>query len=295
MNCSVCGQEIGFWTKLTHSKQSVCSKCHENGTGRLRALVQAVGSAATFNLLNASSWTSQFDEAVQKYHLVGSEVVTFRNSLLGHIFKLVEIEDPITDEALTLVADTIEKNNVRQDATPELRDAWLRIGMRERIQVWERGGVPTQQCNGLVLQKGEVCHWEEGASLRAMKTKREFVGSSNSFSIPLGHGFRYRVGSFRGHPIDHTIYEDAGTGVLHITNQRVCFNGIHTIVIPYKKMVSINGFDGGFIVQTSNEKKPGIFIVRHPELTAQMLMLASNPPPDQSKPQKRGKSVPTPA
>ena len=261
MNCLVCAQEIGFWTKLTHSKQSVCSKCYDEGTGQLRDIVRASGSTATFNFSQASRWTSQF-ETVRKYRLLGAtEVVAFRNSLADHVFKLVEIEDSITHEALTLVASVMERYNIRQEGTPELRDAFLRIGMRERIQLWESGSPPIEQCNGLVLQKGEVCHWEESARLRAMKTTRQFVGRSSSFSIPLGHGFRYRVGSFRGHPIDHTVCEDAGIGVLHITNQRLCFNGMRAIAIPYKKMVSINGFEGGFIVQTSNEKKPGIFVV----------------------------------
>jgi hypothetical protein len=295
MNCSVCGQEISIWTKLTHSKQSECGKCHDEGTGQLRALVQAAGSASTLNIQHEIGWMSQFDAAVGKYHLFGNDVAGQRNSLLGHVFKLVEMEDTITDEALTFVSGIIEKYNLRKDGTPELRDAYLQVGMRERIQLFERGSAPTQLCNGLVLHKGEVCHWEEGASLRVLKTKREYVGTSNSFSIPLGHGFRYRVGGFRGHSIDHTSYEDAGAGVLHITNQRLCFNGVHTIAIAYKQMLAVNGFEGGFIVQTSNEKKPGIFIVRHPELTAQMLLMASNPPADQAKQQKRGKSVPTPS
>ena len=65
--------------------------------------------------------------------------------------------------------------------------------------------------------------------------------------------FEYFVGSYE---MIRTVYVDLGGGVLHITSQRVCFNGIHTIAIPYKKMVCVNGFEGGFIVQTSNENKP---------------------------------------
>jgi hypothetical protein len=56
-------------------------------------------------------------------------------------------------------------------------------------------------------------------------------------------------------------------------------------------MVSVNGFEGGFIVQTSNEKKPGIFLVRHSELTTQLLLMPSNPPEDKQKAKGRGKSV----
>lgn len=293
MSCSVCGSEIGFWTRLNRSQSSVCGNCHGDGIGQLRAIIQLAGSTSTFNIEQVKRWTSQFDEAVIKYHLFENAAVSLRNSLVGDIFKLVETENVISADALTLVANLIEKTNVRQKGSPELRDAYLRIGMRERIQLFERGTPPIQQCNGLVLQKGENCYWEEGASMRAMKTNREFVGSSSSFSIPLGHGFRYRVGGFKGHPIDHTICEEAGPGILHITNQRLCFNGIRTSAIPYKKMISVNGFEGGFIIQTSNEKKPGIFMVRHPEFTAQMLMAASNPPAEPSKAQTRARSIPT--
>jgi hypothetical protein len=58
-------------------------------------------------------------------------------------------------------------------------------------------------------------------------------------------------------------------------------------------MVCVNGFEGGFIVQTSNENKPAIFMVRHPELTTQMLIMASNPPGEALKPSKARRSVPT--
>jgi hypothetical protein len=43
------------------------------------------------------------------------------------------------------------------------------------------------------------------------------------------------------------------------------------------------GFKDGFIVQSSNEKKPRFFIVRHPQLTTQMLPMVSYPPAEQSK------------
>ena len=49
-------------------------------------------------------------------------------------------------------------------------------------------------------------------------------------------------------------------------------------------MISVGGFENGFIVQTSNEKKPGIFIVRHPELTTRLLSLAATPTEDEPGP-----------
>lgn len=293
MKCIVCGQEIGFWTKLTHNKPEVCKGCHEQGSHQLQVLTQAVGAAAKFEVQYAQRWAGQFEETIKKYRMAPTEVVRFRMALLESLFKLVEGEEVMAETDLQFLADLSQKFDIQHSSTPELKDAFLRVGMREFIQEWEKGIPPTQQCHGLVLQKGEVCHWEELAGLRIRKTQREYVGRSSSVSIPLGHGVRYRVGGFKGHPIDHTVHEDAGNGILHITNQRVCFNGIHTVAIAFKKMVSVNGFEGGFILQTSNEKKPGIFLVRHPELTTQMLLLASNPPEEAPKPRKRAKSVPT--
>jgi hypothetical protein len=293
MHCVTCGNEIGLWTKLTHTKQEVCRACHEQGTKQLQVLVQSVAATSKLNVQYAERWTGQFEEAVQKYRLPNIEVSDLRVSFLNNMFKVIEAQDVMSDAELQFLANLTRKYDMRQCATPELRDTILRVGMRELLQSWERGNPPNQICNGLVLQKAEICHWEEAAQLRIRKTQREYVGRSSSVSIPLGHGIRYRVGGFKGHPIDHTVHEEAGGGVLHITNQRVCFNGLHTIAIPYKKMVSVNGFEGGFIVQTSNEKRPGIFIVHHPELTTQILMMASKQSEEEIKPPKRGKSVPT--
>jgi hypothetical protein len=57
-------------------------------------------------------------------------------------------------------------------------------------------------------------------------------------SVPLHiiRGARVRVGGFKGVPIDKTVHEDGGTGILHIANQRVCFTGLlQSVAIPYKK------------------------------------------------------------
>ncbi len=93
--------------------------------------------------------------------------------------------------------------------------------------------------------------------------------------------------------MDKTILESGGAGVIHLTNQRVCFVGSeHSIAIPYKKMISIQGFETGFTIQTTNEKKPGIFIVRHPELIVQLVNLASSGKGEDEPPKRRRQKLP---
>ncbi len=296
MNCSVCGGELGLWAKLTaHTADGICKKCHEQGMRQMQTLVQSVTATPCFKLQYAERWALQFEETVRKYRIPESDAQPLRLTLLNNMLKLVESGDEMVEGDLKFLLDLSQKYRVQESATPELGDTLIRVGMKEIIQSWEKGDVPRKDCNSLVLQKGETCHWEEAAGLRIQRTKHEYVGgySSVSVPVPLVRGMRVRVGGFKGHPIDHTVLEDGGAGILHITNQRVCFTGQHSVAIPYKKMISIGGFEGGFIVQTSNEKKPGIFVVRHPELTTHMLTLAANPPEEDSPTRKPSKQLPS--
>ncbi len=273
----------------------MCKKCHEQGQNQLKVLVSSVIATQSFKREFAERWLNQFGDTVRKYKISEDEARPLRQSLLNGIFRQVEAQDDMVEADLKFLADIGQNYSLGQTASPELRDTIFRVGMREIIQLWERGEVPTRQCGGLILQKGEICHWEEGAGLRVQKTKHEYVGGYSSVSVPIVRGVRFKVGGFRGYPVDHTILEDGGTGVLHITNQRVCFTGqLHSVAIPYKKMISVGGFEGGFVVHTSNEKKPGLFIVRHPEFTTQFLTLASNPAEEDKAPPKRRRRLPAP-
>jgi len=295
MKCAVCGSEIGLWGRLTSNPDApVCKRCREQASKQLEVLVQSVGAAQSFKVQYAERWAGQLEETARKYRMPESDAQPLRLALLNNMLKLVEAGGEMVESDLKYLLDLCQRYRVGQSGTPELSDTLIRVGMKETIQSWERGEAPRKECNGLVLQRGEACHWEEGAGLRVQKTQREYVGgySSVSVPVPLVRGMRVRVGGFKGHPIDHTVLEDGGTGVLHVTSQRLCFTGQYAVAIPYRKMISVGGFEGGFMVQTSNEKKPGIFLVRHPELTTQMLTLAANPP-EEEKPRKREKKVPS--
>jgi hypothetical protein len=290
MDCTVCGNHLGIWAKLTAHGGDVCKECREQGHKRLQVLLRSVSESQIFKIQFAEGWIGQFEEIQHKFCIPESEVSSVKLSFFDSIFRLVESEEVMAEPDLRFLLAMTQKYGLAQTATPELHDTLFRIGVKETIQSWEHGDAPRKACNGLVLQKSEICHWEEGAGLRIQKTKREYVGAFSSVSVPvpLIRGMRFRVGGFKGHPIDYTVLEDGGTGLLHITNQRVCFTWQQrSVAIPFKKMISVGGFESGFIVQTSNDKKPGIFIVRHPELTAQLLNLAASPPEEEIRSTKR--------
>ena len=293
MTCAVCGKDLGLWAKLSgDSGTGVCKVCHQQGRNRLEALAKAAGASQVWDQQFARGWLNQFEEIVRKFHIPNEETWPLRFTLLGNIFKLIESPDEIAEADFPFVAELARQYSFTAGSPDQIKDAICRIGMRETIQHWEHGEPPAANCKGPVLQKNETCYWEEGAGLRIQKTKRHYEGGYASVSFTVVKGVRLRTGGFKGYPVDETALESGGTGVLHVTNQRVCFVGLqYSIAIPYKKMISVQGFETGFTIQTTNEKKPGIFIVRHPELTVQLVNLASRGTNEDEPPKKRRQEV----
>jgi hypothetical protein len=278
MKCAVCGKDVGFWAKLGNHAQ-ICKACTEQRQNRLKVLATSVGSVTNWYQEQADRWLAQYDEIVRKYQVPAADALQTRNEILNGIFKLVESQEQMADADLEYLVGLGQGFGIAQSGSAELQDTVLRIALRQAIQSWDRGKPLERECTALVLARGEVCQWEEPAGLLIQRTKREYVGGYASVSIPLHivRGARVRVGGFKGVPIDKTVHEDGGKGVLHITNQRICFTGINqAVAIPFKKIVSLAGFDGGFEAHTGNEKKPGIFLVPHPELTTELLKRTSS-------------------
>ena len=295
MACPVCGKEPGFLAKLGRNSL-VCKACSEQAQNRLKVLVGSVGWVTTWNEQHAVRWIAQYEEIVRKYQVSQNDAVRTRNEILNSIFKLVESQDQMADADLEYLVGLGQRFDIAKSGSPELQDTVLRIALRQSIQSWDGGKPLGRECTALLLAKGEACQWEEPAGLLIQRTKREYIGGYASVSIPLHivRGARVRVGGFKGVPIDKTVHEDGGRGVLHITNQRVCFTGLNqAVAIPFNKIVSLAGFHEGFEVHMGNEKKPGIFLVPHPELTTELLKRASTSRGDDDSRPKRRKRAPT--
>ncbi len=85
---------------------------------------------------------------------------------------------------------------------------------------------PTAVDSPLLLKAGEVAYLSVPAALSRMVTRTRYVGGSSGFSFPIGHtGIRYRVGTYRGHPVQRQALTNLDTGTLVVSTQRVAFIG----------------------------------------------------------------------
>ena len=171
MDCSVCMKHLGLWTKLTaHPSADVCKDCRAQGNNRLEVLMRSVRECRSFRIQFAEGWIGQYEEMQRKFRMPESEVGPLRLSFFDSIFRLVESEESMAEGDLQFIL-AVSQNYSLTEPDPELRDTLIRIGMKEIIQSWEKGEAPRKNCTGLILQKGESCHWEEGSGLRLQKNK----------------------------------------------------------------------------------------------------------------------------
>lgn len=69
-----------------------------------------------------------------------------------------------------------------------------------------------------------------------MRKRREYVGGYSGFSVRIARGVYYRVGGFKGNPVEKTELTHVDEGVLVFTNKNLYFVGqTRSYKIPYKR------------------------------------------------------------
>lgn len=135
-----------------------------------------------------------------------------------------------------------------------------RFGQVKMLKQLQKGVVPqTNIAAPILLGKDESVLWcYHGVTMWQEKIKREMVGSHSGFSFRVMKGVTYRTGGFKGHPVEHSYMDNAGTGSLYITNKHIIFHSTErSTKIPYKKIIGLNPYQDGMGVQQdgANAKK----------------------------------------
>jgi hypothetical protein len=131
------------------------------------------------------------------------------------------------------------------------------------LAAWLETNGPTPIETTLVLKKGEQAYLNTAATLARHGRKMEWVGGSQGFSFPIAQtGIRYRVGSYRGHPVQHEVLNRVDSGDLVLTSQRLAFMGkVKLVSIPLDKIANLETYTDGVSVFQENKENPNVFLV----------------------------------
>ena len=117
----------------------------------------------------------------------------------------------------------------------------------------------------LVLKAKELAALEVPATLCRWATRTEYVGGSHGVSIPLGHGLRYRVSSFRGHPVQSQSLSHVDTGQLVVTNQRLVFMGSKKDVsTPIAKVIHLEPYSDAVGIGREGKEARDVYLLQQP-------------------------------
>ena len=125
--------------------------------------------------------------------------------------------------------------------------------------------------NPINLERGEVIVWVfNHSTYLTSRTRTRYVGSSQGVSLRVMKGVYYRVGAFKGQPIQQQFLSTEGIGDFVITNRNVYFlSTLKTLKIPSRKIISIEPYSDGLSINRDGvNAKPAVFTLDDPWFAA---------------------------
>jgi len=125
----------------------------------------------------------------------------------------------------------------------------------------------------LILKAGEQAYLSVPATLARMTTKTHYAGRSSGFSFPIGHtGIRYRVGSFRGEPVQQQSLSKLDTGTLDLTNKRLAYVGrTKSTSVAVDKLMHFEIYNDALSVAREGKENPDFYLMSNPKYAAFLL------------------------
>lgn len=125
---------------------------------------------------------------------------------------------------------------------------------------------PAQVQSPLLTKSGEIAILAAAATLSRMVTRTHYVGGSSGFSFPIGHtGIRYRVGTFRGQPVQQQALTKLDDGTFVVSNQRLAFVGrTKSVSVPLGKILHLELYSNALAVFQEGKENPDFYMMAQP-------------------------------
>lgn len=255
--CKYCGLDPG-WLRSEHKK---CVEVYANKLSTIESLfIMAINAMVEDKnieyALNDFANSFKLEKNYLKQDLIKAWEKAAREALSDNILTK-EQEKKLNDLAKIIGADlqTLSKMPIFTSLVKSLVIRDLCEGILPERMVFGRPPV--------VLHKGEKIIWVfNNVSYFESKTRTRFVGSSQGVSIRVMKGMYYRIGNFRGNPVQTTSLVKMDTGNLIVTNKHLTFIGQHkSSRLKYEKIISYTPYaDGIGVCRDGVSAKPQIFI-----------------------------------
>lgn len=244
--CVYCGEKAGF-LKTLHQE---CQDKRESGWNDMIAAVEkTIVDDASVPELEQRLATLARDSYV--------EAGSINDSVIAGWERTVEkfLEDGHLDESEeTRLATFASRFGLGQEQL-DRAGAWSRLAKGGALRDLLNGRIPTRlKIDGELpfnFQKNEQLIWVfPDTKYFEDRTRRTYVGRSSGASIRIAKGVYYRVGAFKGNPVDTIETVLVGAGLFGVTNRNLYLSGAGKgFRVKLDKIVAIHPHEDGVVIQ----------------------------------------------
>jgi hypothetical protein len=257
-DCIYCGKDAGF----LKSKHSDCETKHLNGCSALKTLLMnSFVNGIDFYTIDKQIKSIALDSYISSEKLNQIYLSIFDEAILQYLNDGI-----ITDIEKRTVARFQQYTGLPQQVLNSNKSL-EKVVQSDILHSILKGVIPTpaitiQGSLPFMIGKDEKILWVfRDVELVEQKVKREFVGRSQGMSFRVMKGVYYRVGGFKGSPIETTQMLSVGRGVLVLTDKTIYFNCPQkSLKIPYKKLISIEPYSDGVGFQKDGASSKPFFL-----------------------------------
>lgn len=273
-DCKYCGKPAGIF----RTKHSECEEKYNLGLQKMISLIReaVLGNAGRDTLERKLSDIAN-SSYIKPYQIKDAMILDWEKTV-DHFLDDGNLDEQEEEQLTTFMNRfSLTQNELdRHGAYSKIvKGAILRDLMNGNIpqRVRVEGNLPFnfQKSESLIWLFTNVAYYED-------KTRRQFVGGYQGVSFRIAKGIYYRVGGFRGHPVETTERVHADTGQLAVTNKHIYFSGASkSFRIKLDKIVSYTPYDDGIgIHRDTATTKPQIFVARDGWFTYNLLANVGN-------------------
>ncbi len=272
--CADCGRELSLWNRLFPAGRKLCPECKEALRKKVEQYMEKLRELGSDCYLTpAEEW--QLAVLQQNLGLSGEDLKEAQRMLANLRRSTKETNLAAYREKLRRAA---EDDYLTPEEEAELSALQKELGLTDedlaptraqlerlkRFTAIKNGQLPVLEAD-ILLRKGELCHFEAPCELVEEVTRTRYVGGSQGVSIRIAKGVYYRVGGFKGQPVEETHKQVTDRGTLYITNKRIIFVGAKkNVTYPLNSIVNFVKYRDAVQFQKENESRPRYFLIRDP-------------------------------
>jgi hypothetical protein len=194
---------------------------------------------------------SLLSEKLKEFGLTDRDIVAFRADAYARALLSGKIKSAITQPEEKELQNIQEFLKIPDSEIAGSKKELARLRLLNEIQL---GHLPRIQVENVVLQRGEIPHWSEAATLQELKVvNRRYEGASHGMSFRLTKRVSYRIGASKGYLLSDKQILPVSDGVLIITNKRIIFHGdAKSFALRLPQILNIEPYGDGLKLDESS-------------------------------------------